>query len=404
MIVHFTLAFKGSPMSADMPTPSTKQAVHIIGDGCAALSLAARANELPQHQMTVVRPEGAPESKDHIWGFWWIDGLDKAAKLARKKWHFWSIITPQGNAVMSSDLHAYHALQRSKWESNCRQHAKKNGVSFVDQSNLKDVPDAQTLDSRPPVVPINQMFQHFIGWEIKAPLGSFNAKNAILMDFRCDQSRGIHFIYVLPFSSNKALIESTMFAPKREPDTFFETAIETYLSKHYGICDFTIMRVEKGGIPLGRISSRKGLETGFGGNGEAIRPSSGYAFAFIQKQILATIQHAKRVGLNRNTSSPLVVKRPHRLVDLWMDEVFITVLKHRPEVAPELFLRMAIALDGDEFALFLSGEARWSLRLKVVMAMPKFIFIKAVVFLLIRQSAQKKNIELRKPTTTRGDW
>ena len=390
-------------MSADITTTITKQAVHIIGDGCAGLSLAARADELPQHQITVVRPEGAPASKDHIWGFWWINGLDKAARLARKKWHFWSIITSQGSAVLSSDLHAYHALQRSKWESNCRQLAKKNGVSFVRQSNLKDTPEAQILDSRPPVVPINQMFQHFIGWEIKAPLGSFNSKNAILMDFRCDQSRGIHFIYILPFSSSKALIESTMFSPKRELDTFFETAIETYLAKHCGVCDFTIMRVEKGGIPLGRISSNKGLETGFGGNGEAIRPSSGYAFAFIQKQILATIQHAKRGGLQGNPSCPLVVKRPHKLVDLWMDEVFITVLRHRPEVAPELFLRMANALDGDEFSLFLSGEAGWLLRLKVVIAMPKFIFIKALVFLLTRQSAQRKDIDLTKPTTTRGD-
>jgi lycopene beta-cyclase len=390
-------------MSTNMSASSTKQDVHIIGDGCAALSLAARADELPLHQMTIVHPKGAPASKDHIWGFWWINGLDKAVKLARKKWHFWSIITFQGNIIMSSDLHAYHALQRSKWESNCRQLAKKNGVSFVRQSNLNDAPEAQTLDSRPPVVPINQMFQYFIGWEIKAPPGSFNAKNAILMDFRCDQSRGIHFIYILPFSSSIALVESTMFTQNREPDTFFETAIETYLTKFCGVCDFTIMRVEKGGIPLGRLPPSKGINKGFGGNGEAIRPSSGYAFAFIQKQILATIKHAKSKQKNGNPSGPLVITRPHKLIDLWMDEVFITVLKQRPEVVPELFLKMAKALDGDEFALFLSGEAGWLIRLKVVMAMPKFIFIKALVFLLMRQSTKRKDIDDKKPIITRGD-
>jgi lycopene beta-cyclase len=389
-------------MLAEMAPPSKKQAVHIIGDGCAALSLAARADELPQHQLTVVRPEGAPKSKDHIWGFWRINGLDKAAKLARKKWHFWSIITTQGNTVMSSDLHAYHALQRSKWESNCRQLAKKNGVKFVSQSNLKNVPGAQILDSRPPFVPINQMFQHFIGWEIKAALGTFDAKTAILMDFRCDQSRGIHFIYILPFSSSKALVESTMFSQKREPDTFFETAIEAYLAKHCGICDFTIMRVEKGGIPLGRISPGKGVETGLGGNGDAIRPSSGYAFTFIQKQILETIQDSKKEKVRGNTSTLLVVKPPHKLIDLWMDEVFVTVLRHRPEVAPELFLRLANALGGDEFSLFLSGEAGWWLRLKVMMALPKFIFIRAAVLLLTRQSVQRKNIDAIKPKKRGG--
>jgi len=390
-------------MSTNMRTSKTKQAVHIIGDGCAALSLAARADELPLHLMTVVTPDGAPETKDHIWGFWWINGLDKAAKLARKKWHCWSIITFHGNAVMSSNRHAYHALQRSKWESDCRQLAKKNGVSFVAQSNLNDTPDAQTLDSRPPLIPINQMFQHFIGWEITAPSGSFNSKTAVLMDFRCDQSRGIHFIYILPFSNNKALIESTMFAPKRESDIFFETAIEDYLAEYCGISDFSITRIEKGGIPLGRFPHGKGENTGFGGNGGAIRPSSGYAFAFIQKQILATIQYAKSKKIQGETLSPLVIKRPHKLVDLWMDEVFITVLRHKPKTAPELFLRMANALDGDQFALFLSGEAGWWLRFKVMMAMPKLIFIKAVVFLLTGGYIGIKNIDLVKSTMTRVD-
>jgi lycopene beta-cyclase len=402
MTVRFMLTLKGFHMSNNISSSCTKQAVHLIGDGCAALSLAARSVELPQHLLTVVTPDGAPEKKDHIWGFWWIKNLDKAAKLARKKWHSWSIITSEGDAVMSSDLHAYHALQRSKWETDCRQRAKQKGVSFVDQSSLSDASDTQILDSRPPLVPVGQMFQYFIGWEITAPLGSFESKTAILMDFRCDQSRGIHFIYILPFSGSEALVESTMFAPIREPDTFFETAIKNYLAEYCGVYDFSIMRIEKGGIPLGRIPLGKGGHTGFGSNGGAIRPSSGYAFAFIQKQILATIQQAKREMVKGNTSKSLVIKCPHKLVDLWMDEVFITVLRQRPEVAPKLFLRMAKALDGDEFALFLSGEAGWCLRLKVVMAMPKLAFIKAIVFLLSGKLVPIRNIDVTEPTTTRG--
>jgi lycopene beta-cyclase len=396
------LTLKGFHMSNNLSSSSAKQAVHIIGNGCAALSLAARSDELPQHLLTVVTPDGAPVSKDHIWGFWQINSLDKAVKLARKKWHFWSIITSEGDAVMSSDLHAYHALQRSKWETDCRQIAKKKGVNFVDQSNLNDTSDAQTLDTRPPFIPINQMFQHFFGWEITAPSGSFNSKTAILMDFRCDQSRGIHFIYILPFSSSKALVESTMFAPKREPDIFFETAIENYLAEYCGVCDFSVMRIEKGGIPLGRIPLGKGEYIGFGGNGGAIRPSSGYAFAFIQKQILATIQQAKREKEKGNTSKILVIKCPHKLVDLWMDEVFITVLRQRPEIAPKLFLRMANVLDGDEYALFLSGEAGWRIRLKVVMAMPKLVFIKALMFLLSGKLVPTKNIKVTEPRRARG--
>ncbi len=59
-----------------------------------------------------------------------------------------------------------------------------------------------------------------------------------------------------------------------------------------------------------------------------------------------------------------------------MDDVFLHVLRTRPDLAPSLFLRMGSALSGDEFALFLSGEASWTLRLKVIMAMPKWVFVR----------------------------
>ncbi len=77
--------------------------------------------------------------------------------------------------------------------------------------------------------------------------GGFDPDTAILMDFRCDQSRGIHFLYVLPFSKDVALVESTMFALQREPDSFFEGAIAQYLSAECGINSFSVTHVEHGG-------------------------------------------------------------------------------------------------------------------------------------------------------------
>jgi hypothetical protein len=44
--------------------------IGILGDGCAAMSLAARANELPGFRMTVYQPDDRPAQADHIWGFW----------------------------------------------------------------------------------------------------------------------------------------------------------------------------------------------------------------------------------------------------------------------------------------------------------------------------------------------
>ena len=44
------------------------------------------------------------------------------------------------------------------------------------------------------------MLQHFQGYVVETKEDVFDDATAILMDFRCDQSRGIHFIYLLPFS------------------------------------------------------------------------------------------------------------------------------------------------------------------------------------------------------------
>ena len=373
-------------MSVSAQSKPIRQIVHVIGDGCAALSLAARVDQMPHHRLTLVHPDGAPPRQDHIWGFWQIDGLEAAAELARHKWTCWRIATAEGEALLASEKHAYHALQRSQWESHCSDSARSHGVNFVSQKKLKDVAAAQILDSRPPAIPAGQMIQHFIGWEVTAPSGSFDPTQAILMDFRCDQSRGIHFIYLLPFDDRTALVESTMFAPHREPDIFFETAITHYLAAQCGVTKFTTRRTEAGAIPLGRLPRSSSAMIGLGGNGGAIRPSSGYAFAFIQKQITDIIARAGQTAATTDRGGPLAVRSPHKPVDLWMDEVFVVVLRHWPARSPELFLRMARALDGDEFALFLSGEAGWALRFKVILAMPKWIFIKAVCRLIIGSS------------------
>ncbi len=62
------------------------------------------------------------------------------------------------------------------------------------------------------------------------------------MDFRCDQSRGIHFIYLLPFSADTALVESTLFSAQQEDREFYIAAINRYLRDNYQLENFQILR------------------------------------------------------------------------------------------------------------------------------------------------------------------
>ncbi|MEC8399328.1 MAG: lycopene cyclase family protein, partial [Candidatus Thermoplasmatota archaeon] len=186
-----------------------------------------------------------------------------------------------------------------------------------------------------------------------------------------DQSHGMHFMYVLPFSPTRALLESTMFSTETMPLEYYTEAIETYLFNHHKATILNVIGEEQGVIPMGALSLHDPSIPGLGANGGAIRPASGYTFAFIHRQIQEAIQRV-------NQGKPLTFTRPHKRVDVWMDSVLLAVLRHWPHQGPVLFGRMAQSLTGEEFIRFMSGRAGWGLRFKVMKAMPKLPFIRGV--------------------------
>ena len=347
---------------------ANRMAVNCLGAGCASLSLTARASEFANHHFTIIDPE-THKADDHIWGFWAMPWLSSASDGARKQWFKWRIISPDLMIERSSQDHPYSAIHRYEWLKKCRKKALAAGVNFRSKQSQKTT--LQILDSRPPSMKDGVMLQHFSGYEITANHDVFDSTTAILMDFRCDQSHGMHFIYCLPFGARNALVESTLFSTELAPKPFYDSAIKRYLKEIIGIDNYRITRREKGVIPMATLQQRDPLLTGIGANGGAIRPSSGYAFSFIQKQINQIIASAK-------PGQPLTVKTPHSRFELFMDSIFLRVIRHHSALAPQIFTAMADRLTGDEFALFLSGEAGPRLWTKLVLAMPKWPFICAL--------------------------
>ena len=344
---------------------------HILGDGIAAMMLASRAGELPEHEMTIVHPEGAPMLKDHMLGFWNMNGLEMAVESSRASWSKWAIVTDTNKSVMHSDKHAYHIMHKANYIQNCRHKATQEGVEFIEQKSMTTAESSQTFDSRPPRASKNAMLQHFLGQEVEVDKPVFDSSTAILMDFRVDQSEGMHFIYLLPYSPTQALVESTLFSTTVLDREYYVNTINEYLADHYGASVHNIIHEEQGVIPMGTLSPHDENIPGLGANAGAIRPASGYTFVFIHQQIQRAIESSKQ-------GKPLRFKRPHKAIDVWMDAVLLTVLRNWPQQGPKLFGRMASSLSGDEFVRFMSGQANWRLRLKVIMAMPKLPFIKGV--------------------------
>ena len=344
---------------------------HVLGDGCASLMLASRAGELVGHDLSVVRPDGAPQSKDHMLGFWGTPDLAFAVQHARHAWPNWSIITESVQATMTSQAHPYHAMHKLDYLKGAREAASEHGVAFIDESVHHEANPSLVFDTRPPRVPEGAMLQHFAGMEVEVDRPVFDPETAILMDFRVDQSHGMHFMYVLPFSPTRALLESTMFSTSVMPHDYYKEAIESYLFKHHKATIAQVICEEQGVIPMGSLGLHDPAIPGLGANGGAIRPASGYTFAFIHQQIEEGIERVR-------DGKPLKFTRPHKRVDVWMDSVLLAVLRHWPHQGPILFSRMAQSLSGEEFIRFMSGKAGWWLRFKVMMAMPKMPFIRGV--------------------------
>lgn len=338
-----------------------------IGAGCASLSL---AKELAKQNIKskILTDKLSTDRPDHMWGFWQMPWLDDAASQSHHHWKKWQIVTSDLTILHESHDHPYHALSSKKWLGYCTSFSQLEETL----APCTSPPEPPYFDSRPLAPPKGAFYQHFLGQYIKTNEPVFDPAIATLMDFRCDQSFGLHFIYLLPTSPTEALVESTYFSAHLLEDDDYIHNITLYLNEVLHITDFQVTDTEKGVIPLADCRDRTTPQFAIGARGGALRPSSGYAFSFIQKQILAIATRVQNTG-HWHSQSPL------SFFDLWMDKVFLSVLKQRPDLSVSLFESIAKALNGSEFAQFMSGTASYATIFKMMLSMPKWPFIIAAL-------------------------
>ena len=129
--------------------------------------------------------------------------------------------------------------------------------------------------------------------EITTTEQKFDPNIAILMDFRVDQSKGMHFMYLLPYSETEALVESTIFSTTLVDEQYYLDSINKYLAKYYQVTDYTISQkkmVSFHWVTCHLMTLKSPVWVLMAGT----RPASGYAFLFIQRQINAAMNSQTR--------------------------------------------------------------------------------------------------------------
>ena len=230
------------------------------------------------------------------------------------------------------------------------------------------------LDSRPATLPPRapgevRLLQSFVGWFVRTERPVFDPSTATLMDFEVPQVPAVHFLYVLPLAQNLALVEDTHFARDVPSDGAFLPHLERFVDRLGGSA--TVERRERGVIPMSSRApeppadprvQRVGLRGGFA------KPSTGYAFEFIQRRA-AYLAESLRA---HEVPPPRPPRRPRAQA---LDAIFLAVLDRRPDEAPRLFADLFERVPTPSLIRFLSESQTLADDLRVMGALPSRKFI-----------------------------
>jgi lycopene beta-cyclase len=196
--------------------------------------------------------------------------------------------------------------------------------------------------------------QHFAGMEVEVDNPIFEPAVATLMDLRVSQADGPHFVYVLPETPRRALVEDTFFGPKPFEIARYGANVRAWLEAR-GAGAVKVLAHERGVLPMttADVDRGKGRILRVGLAGGAAKPSTGYAFTFIQRDADA-IGHAL-AGWDRQKTP--VIPAPRSATSLFFDRVFLAYLAAHPHDAERVFLDLFAGTSGPGIARFLSEDA-----------------------------------------------
>ena len=311
-------------------------------------------------------------SRNNFFAFWMTEWMAPFKDIIMNKWNTWEFYHQHQKITHESIVSPYCVIRYQDWKKFCLEKSynisikvnnaykihKKDDFFEITLDNEEKVYCKKIYDSRSVNVENDGFKQHFIGNIITVKDGH-KIKNARLMDFRVKQDQGLHFIYLLPLDNNRLLVESTVFSKFLLDPKWYQNQISTYIEKNLDIKKYEVIDSEQGVLPMFEINSQnKDNYVHIGTKGGATKISSGYAFSFFLKQL---------------TSKD---KDYHSYWDKWMDKIFVKYLENNSE-SDEIFMRMAEKLNGEEFGSFMMGNAKFSTKLKTILAMPKIDFLKS---------------------------
>ena len=347
----------------------------IIGGGCAGLSLAyeLEINHKLKDKSLAIIEKRKEYKRDKTWSFWKVINHN-FEDCVIKSWNNFSINTTQNSHELNSIKFPYQSINSGKFY-------EKINLKLSSNPNISFFKGLSEINSTNSII-FNSIFkgdlnkseywQHFQGIEIETSKNIFDDEILNLMDFNCDQRNDVHFFYTLPFSKNRALIETTWLSDIKDQNLMdYDLQLENYIKNNLGIQNYKINFTEKGTIPLFYPSVEKDDRViNIGSAGGMTRLSTGYTFLNIQ-------EHSKYLSKNIEN---ITNKKKYHLGKKYefLDKIFLKVLKNNPEKMPDIFYKM-FQNSASTVIRFLSNKSNIFEDLKIINKMPKIIFLKSLI-------------------------
>ena len=367
----------------------------IVGAGCSGLSLAYEMNvkNLFNDKTCAIIDKRKEFNRDKIWSYWNIYEHSFYDCLINK-WDKFCVKKNQNEIILDCENFQYQSIDSQKFYKKILDNLNSNKniklilnksvdkiyenkdeaiVQCSDEIFRTDIIFNSSLDNK--TTKESELFQHFYGCEVVFDENVNLPEYPIIMDFNCNQDSWVHFFYTLPMGKNKIFIENTWISNEKS------FAFERYIAEiNYYIQNnlnykkkYKTNYSEIGSIPMfhfkNNVKYKKLINIGTAGN--LTRKSTGYTFLNIQKSVK---QIAINISKKQNIKESSVSLKYN-----YLDDIFIKVLLEKKGSMHEVFFDLFKKNKTKDIVKFLSNTSNWFEDLKIILSMPKLIFIKKLL-------------------------
>jgi lycopene beta-cyclase len=368
----------------------------IAGAGAAGLSLAHRiANSSLADARILIVDRDAKRSNDRTWCFWTNQEMHFEPVVS----HRWDRLEFTGDGfhkIYNLKPYSYKMVRGIDFYSYVRADLEtRPNVNWI-QGNVDAVTDGDEsavlqvdgeeycgswiFDStfnpalfKPDPARYHNLAQHFLGWEIETEEDTFDPGTATLFDFRTPQKETMRFMYILPFSPRRALVEFTLFSANLLDAAEYEDELRSYIQSVQKVTEYRVEAVERGIIPMSdqpfpRRAGKRILNIGT--KGGRVKPSTGYSFLRSQRDTEAIVASLIKFG------HPFNIPKDSR-VHFYLDSIMLNLMYRKGGRMKSIFTALFKNNPIHRLFRFLDEETRPVELLQVLLSVPPWPFLKA---------------------------